>query len=192
MAFEYAYSLDASAVSNIKDFPLDTTGTASTGFNIGFTGLTGGATAYYPRKGDLVFLNAGLLRKSYNLVSPKANGVIEGFEFTGLGQGPTGSQPFDYSAKNASFTADVTSTTKYANGLAKVRVETDSVYRVPLKAGQTATVAMIGGSYGIFTDTITGDQTVDNTQTVNVVVKIVDVDLKTNNVFCMMATNNTF
>lgn len=181
MAFEFAYALDGSSVSTVKDFPLDTVGTSSAGYNVGIANTT------KPRRGDCVFLVAGKMRKQYDVATPKPVGVIEGFEFTGLAD--TGL----YAATNASITADAVNTTKFPNGVAKVRVESDSVYRISPKTGQTVTAAMIGGSYNIFVDTANNnDQQIDTTLSTNACVKVVDVDLAKNKLFVMMVSNNTF
>jgi hypothetical protein len=182
MAFEFAYALDGSSISTIKDFPLDTVGVASSGYNVGIANTT------KPKRGDCVFLNAGKLRKQYDVVTPKAVGVIEGFEFLGLADAGS-----TYAATNASSTFEGTNTTKFPNGVAKVRIETDSVYRVSPKSGQTVTASLIGGSYNIFVDTANGnDQLIDITASTNSVVKVVDVDLAKNKLYVIMATNNTF
>lgn len=154
MSFVFAYNLDGSNTSVVNDFPLDT----ATNYK---TAGTNGVT-----KGDLVFLNAGLLRRTNNVASPKASGVLEGTEFLGLvAQG----QP--YAATNSSFTASAVDNTLYPNGVGKIRRDTTAVYRVPVKAGQTATNANIGVSYGISLDAA-GDQTVDLTNVTNLLVKI--------------------
>jgi hypothetical protein len=182
MAFEFAYSLDGGAVSTIKDFPLDTVGVSSSGYNVGI------ANTIKPRKGDCVFINAGKLRKQYDVVTPKAVGVVEGFEFLGLAD--VGST---YAATNSSFTFGGIDTVKYPNGVAKVRIETDSVYRVSPKSGQTVTAGLIGNSYNIFVDTANNnDQSIDITLSTNSVVKVVDVDIAKNKLYVIMATNNTF
>lgn len=189
MALEFAYSLDGSSVSNVKDFPLDAGGTASSGYNTGISGLTG-TNPYFPKKGDLVYLNAGLLRKSYNVASPKASGIIEGFEYTGIGQAASATNPNNYAAANASNTSSVTNTTKYPNGIAKVRIESDSVYRIPVNAG-TAGNANVGNSYNVVLDT-TGDQKIDLTLSTNPVFKVVDYSPDGKTAFVMMNTNTTF
>jgi hypothetical protein len=175
MAFEYAYSLDGMAVSSIKDFPLDTVTNYQNGV---------GTNGY--KKGDLVYLNGGLVTRTKNQATPKAVGVLEGIAFTGLvAQG----QP--YAAVNSSFTSSSTDMTRNPNGIGKIRVETDSVYRVPVAAGKIATNANVGVAYGISQDA-TGDQTVDITNVANPVVKVVDISKDGTKVFVIMATNNTF
>lgn len=175
MGFVFSYSLDGTAHSDIKDFPLDTLTNYQNG-----TGTNG------YKRGDAVFFNAGLLRRVNNAAGAKAIGVLEGVEFVGLvAQG----QP--YAAANASFTASAVDTTKYPNGIGKVRVETDSVYKVPLKAGQTASNANLGVAYGISVDAA-GNQSVDTTNVANPVVKIVDYTPDKLSVLCIMSTNNTF
>lgn len=178
MPFEFAYSLDSSAVSAIKDFPLDTVTNYQNGV---------GTNGY--KKGDLVFLNAsGLIARSKDAASNKAIGVLEGLTFTGLVQ-----QGQPYAATNSSFTASVTDTTKYPNGLCKIRIESDSVYRVPVKSGQTATNANLGVAYCISQDA-TGDQTIDITKTTagQTLVKVVDYSKDGKFVFVIMASNTTF
>lgn len=158
MAFVFAYSLAGEANGVVKDYALDTAG------NYG----TGGA-----KKGDLVFLSSGLLRKTQAATGTGTSlGVLEGQEFMGLvAQG----QP--YAATNSSFTAQATSTTKYPNGVGKVRADKAlAVYKVPVRqagAVQTATNAHVGSSYNIILDG-NNDQQVDlNLQTASHV-KIVD------------------
>lgn len=175
MAFQFAYSLDGSAVSNVKDFPLDT-----------LANYKSGAGTNDVKKGDGVLLNAGLIRRQANVASPKIIGVVEGVEFTGLvAQG----QP--YAATNSSFTASATDTTRYPNGVVKVRIESDSVYRIPLKTGQTATNANVGVAYGLSLDAA-GDQTVDITNVSNLAVKIVDISKDGKTAFVIVNSNNTF
>lgn len=154
MAFEYAYSLDGKVANPIADLALDTL------VNYKTVGTNG------PTKGDLVFLNAGLLRRVNNVATPKASGVFEGTAFTGLvAQG----QP--YAATNSSFGSSAVDTTNFPNGIGKVRRDPACVYRVPLTAAQTATNANVGTGYGIAISAA-GDQTVDLTNTVNPCVKI--------------------
>jgi hypothetical protein len=91
MAFQFAYTLDGEAASPVKDYALDTAG------NYG----TGGV-----KKGDLVFLNAGLVRKVQAATPANSGlGVIEGQEFLGL---VAPGQP--YAATNTSFTAQAINT----------------------------------------------------------------------------------
>lgn len=175
MAFQFAYSLDSSAISTIKDFPLDTVVNYQNA--VGTNGV---------KKGDLVFLNAGLVRRTTNVATPKAIGIVEGTEFLGLvAQG----QPM--AAVEAAQTAQAVSTTRNPNGVVKVRVESDSVYRVPVKSGQTAAQANVGGQYGISQDAA-GDQTIDLTQVTNILVKVVDYSVDGKTVFVIMSTNTTF
>jgi hypothetical protein len=183
MAFEFAYALDGSTVSNIKDFPLDAVGVSSSGYNIGIANTT------KPKKGDCVFLVSGKMRKQYDVATPKPVGVIEGFEFTGLAQ----AGDYAATAANAGFAVSALDTVKYPNGVAKVRIEADSVYRISPKAGQTVTAGLIGGSYNVFIDTANNNnQQIDITASTNAVVKVVDVDIAKNVLFVMMVSNNTF
>lgn len=153
MAFVFAYALDGNGASPVADLALDTLVNYKTA---GTNGVT---------KGDLVFLNAGLIRRTNNVASPKASGVLEGTEFVGLvAQG----QP--YAATNASNTASAVSTTLFPNGTGKVRRDPAAVYRVPVNSG-TASNANVGVSYGIALDAA-GDQKVDLTNTTNLVVKV--------------------
>jgi hypothetical protein len=175
MAFQFAYSLDGSAVSNIKDFPLDTV-----------ANYKSGAGTNDVKKGDGVLLNAGLIRRQANAASPKIIGVVEGLEFTGL---VASGQP--YAAVNSSFTASATDTTKFPNGVVKVRVESDSVYRIPVTSGQTATNANLGVAYGISLSAA-GDQTVDLTNTTNLAVKVVDRSADGKTVYVVVSSNSTF
>ena len=158
MAFTFAYSLIADGATVVKDYALDTAG------NYG----TGGV-----KKGDLVFLSSGLLRKTQAATATGTSiGVLEGQEFTGLvAQG----QP--YAATNASFNANAVNTTKNPNGVGKVRPDkATSVYKVPVRqagAVQTAANSHIGSSYNIILDA-NNDQQVDlNLQTASHV-KVVD------------------
>jgi hypothetical protein len=154
MAFQFAYALDGEASSIIKDFPLDTTANYGTGGML---------------KGDLVILNAGLLRKATaTTTSGTSLGVTEGKEFTGISQGG------DYAATNSSFTAKVTDTTNFPNGVGKVRIDKSSViFRVPVKSGQTLSNANRGVSYGIFVDA-NNDQQLDTTNTTATLCKVID------------------
>ena len=155
MAFIFAYTLDGDADVTIKDMPLDTTANYGTG------GL---------HKGDLVITNAGLLRKA-GAATPSGTsvGVLEASEFTGLiAQG----QP--YAATNSSFIASAVDTTRYPNGMGKVRLDkTAVVYRVGVKSGQTLTNANLQASYGISVDA-NGDQTLDTTNTTATLAKVID------------------
>lgn len=170
----FAYGLDGDSSNSIKDLPLDTL--------VNYQNAVG-SNGY--KKGDLVYLNAGLLRRSKDIATPpKAIGILEGLEFLGMvGQG----QP--YAATNASVTADAVNTTKYPNGVGKVRIYNDAVYRIPLKAAQTATNANIGVSYGIFQNATTGDQQLDLTNTANPQLKV--VGFSGNNAFVLLNSNPT-
>lgn len=155
MAFEFVYNLEGDTDSAVMDYPLDTLANYQNA--VGTNGVT---------KGDLVVITAGLLKRVKDVVTPKASGVLEGTEFVGLvAQG----QP--YAATNTSFTASAVNSTLFPNGVGKIRREPQSVFRVPVKAGQTAANANIGGSYGIFQDAA-GDQTIDLTSVTNVLVKV--------------------
>ena len=156
MAFQFAYTLDGEAASPVKDFALDTAG------NYG----TGGV-----KKGDLVFLSGGLVRKvQAATVANSGLGVIEGQEFLGL---VAPGQP--YAATNTSFTAQAINTTKNPNGVGKVRADKSSVvYKVPVKSGQTAATANVGTAYGIAVDATTQDQSVDLTVTATAQAKVID------------------
>jgi uncharacterized membrane protein len=155
MAFQFAYTLDGEAASPVKDFALDTAG------NYG----TGGV-----KKGDLVFLSGGLVRKvQAATVANSGLGVIEGQEFVGL---VAPGQP--YAATNTSFTAQAINTTKNPNGVGKVRADkTSVVYKVPVKSGQTAATANVGTAYGIALDG-NNDQSVDLTVTATAQAKVID------------------
>lgn len=158
MAFIFAYDLDGNHASPVVDQALDTPTNYKNG--VGTNGTT---------KGDLVFQAAGLVKRTVNATTPKAIGVVEGTEFLGLvAQG----QP--YAAAKGSFTAQADNTTLYPNGVVKVRRNPTAVYKVALKAGQTATVANRGIAYGISQDAA-GDQTLDTTNTTNVIAKIEDI-----------------
>lgn len=159
MAFVYAYSLDGDAAGVVKDYAMDT----STNY------INGSGSTVAPNKGDLVFLNAGLVRKAVAATaSGSAIGVAEGGEFIGLvAQG----QP--YAATNSSFTASSINTTKNPNGVVKVRNDKAAmVFKVPVNSGSAAN-ANIGVAYGIAV-TGTGDQKVDLTNTTTTHVKVVD------------------
>jgi hypothetical protein len=155
MAFQFAYTLDGEAASPVKDFALDTAG------NYG----TGGV-----KKGDLVFLSGGLVRKvQAATVANSGLGVIEGQEFVGL---VAPGQP--YAATNTSFTAQAINTTKNPNGVGKVRADKSSVvYKVPVKSGQTAATVNVGTAYGIALDG-NNDQSVDLTVTATAQAKVID------------------
>lgn len=171
MAFEFAYALDGAAVSTIKDFPLDTLANYQSG--AGTNGF---------KKGDLVSLNASGKIIRTKAADTKAIGVVEGFEFTGLvAQG----QP--YAATRASFTDSAQDTSKYPNGVVKIRVESDSVYRVPV----SGSAPVLGTAYAIVLDAA-GDQKVNQASVVNPLVKVVDYDASKNVAFVILASNNTF
>lgn len=166
MALEFAYTLDGTDAMEVKDFPLDTWAVAAAGYNAGIA-----ANSAAPKKGDLVYLSGGKLRRAADAAGQKPVGIIEGFEFVGLGGPATLTNPVDNSAANTAFTASVTDTTRYPNGLAKVRTANDAVYRIPVVT--TAGAANVGVAYGI-TIAATGDQSLDLTDTVNTVLKVVD------------------
>lgn len=154
MAFQFAYALNGDGTGVVKDYPLDTVG------NYGAT----------PKKGDLVFLSAGKLRKVVAATpSGSAIGNLEGQEFLGLvAQG----QP--YAATNSSFIANATDATKNPNGVGKVRQDkTASVYKVNAKAATTIGAANIGVAYGIAVDG-NGDQSIDTANTTTTHVRVID------------------
>jgi hypothetical protein len=156
MAFMFAYTLNGDGAGVLKDYPLDTTANYKTG--AGTNDL---------KKGDLVFLSSGLLRRATAATATGLGiGVIEGGEFTGLAGAP-------YTAVNASQTAQVINTSKNPNGVGKVRSDkTASVYKIPVNSG-VATNANIGLSYQIILDAA-GDQKADLTLTTIPVVKVMD------------------
>jgi hypothetical protein len=158
MALVFAYSLDGEHAGAVVDQALDTATNYKNG--VGTNGVT---------KGDLVFQAAGLVKRTINAATPKAIGVVEGTEFLGL---VAPGQP--YAAAKGSFTAQADNTTLYPNGVVKVRRDPSSVYKVPVKAGQAATVANRGIAYGISQDAA-GDQSLDLTQTANALLKIEDI-----------------
>lgn len=173
MAFSFAYSLDGSAVSNVKDFALDTVANYQAG---------SGTNGY--KRGDLVALSAAGKITRANAASTKAIGVVEGFEFTGLvAQG----QP--YAAVRSSFNDSAQDTTKYPNGVVKVRVESDSVFRLPISG--TASSVIIGQAYAIILDAA-GDQKLNQASQANPLVKVIDVDVANAWAFVTNASNNTF
>lgn len=157
MGFQFAYSLDGTSAHPISDMPLDTVANYKTG--------AGTADA---KSGDLVFMNSGLLRRVIaGTGSTNTAGVLEGTEFLGLvAQG----QP--YAATNSSFTAEAVST-KYPNGVGKVRRDKNAVYKVPVGAGQTATNTHLNQSYTIALDAV-GDQTVNLAVQTTPCVKVID------------------
>lgn len=162
MAFVFAYSLDGNHTNAIKDYPLDTAANYNTG--AGTNGV---------KKGDLVFLSGGQLRRATAATATGTGlGIIEGQEFLGLvGAG----QP--YAATNSSFTAETVASNKYPNGVGKVRIDKSaSVYRVPVNqagATQTAANSHIGASFNIILDAA-GDQKVDLNLTTVPTVKVID------------------
>lgn len=155
MAFQYAYALDGTASSNIKDIPLDTTANYKTG-----------AGTNDMKKGDLIFLSAGLARRA-TAATPTGTllGVVEGGEFTGLAGAP-------YTAVNSAFTASITSATKFPNGMCKAHMDKVNVYRVPVNSG-TITNANLGVAYNIILDAA-GDQKLDITLTTVPACKVID------------------
>lgn len=179
MALEFAYSLDGSGISNIKDFPLDVQNSSAAGYNNGITSCAAPA-----KKGDLVYLNAGLLRRCYAAASLKAIGIVEGLEFLGLAQGGL------YAATNANggFAVNAQDITKNPNGVGKVRVESDSVYRITASGALAA--ANVGVSYGVTVNTTTGDQTLNLADTTNAVLKVIDYVGTT--AYVTVSGNNTF
>jgi hypothetical protein len=155
MAFQFAYDLTGDGTSVSKDFSLDTAGNYGTG------GL---------KKGDLVTQVSGLVRRATAATASGTSlGVAEGGEFIGLiAQG----QP--YAAVNSSFTASAINTTKNPNGVVKVRNnKATSVFKAPVKAGQTAANVNLAVSYGIFVDA-NNDQQVDLTNTTATLAKVLD------------------
>lgn len=158
MAFEFAYSLDATVTAVVKDLPLDTAANYKTS---GTNGVT---------KGDLVFQSSGLLRRN-GATTGAGVGVLEGQEFVGL---VAAGQP--YAATNTSFTASAIDTTKNPNGVGKVRMDKAAVYRVPVYqsgAVQTAANTHLGLSYALGIDAA-GDQKIDLNTVANASVKVVD------------------
>jgi hypothetical protein len=98
-------------------------------------------------------------------------GVLEGGEFLGL---VASGQP--YAATKSSFLDSASDTSRYPNGVGKVRVDKAAVYRVAVNtAGATdfATNAHIGQSYTIALDAA-GDQTVDLNVQTTPCVKVID------------------
>jgi hypothetical protein len=184
MALEFARTLDGSDGMQIQDFALDTWAVAAAGYN---QGITGNSAA--PKKGDLVYLSAGKLRRCADAAGQEPIGIIEGFEFVGLGGPATATNPVDNSAVNAAFTASVTDTTRYPNGVAKVRTANNAVYRIPVVT--TAGLANVGIAYGI-TVAATGDQSLDLTETTNTVVKVVDYSKDGKTAYVVPVTNPTF
>lgn len=157
MAFLFAYTLTGDSANVIKDVPVDTAGNFAVANR---------------KKGTLVKMVAGLAQAAGTGAAGVGGiGVMEGEEFTGLiAQG----QP--YAAKNTSFTASITDTTAFPNGMVKVRMDKTSVYKV--KGSVAAANSHIGGQYGI---TLTaGDQTVNIADTTNKVVTVVGVDIPNN------------
>ena len=109
MAFEFAYSLNGNLAPVVKDLPLDTLTNYQNG-----TGTNG------VKRGDLVFLNNGLVRRT-GATTGQAVGVVQGKEFMGLV-----AQGQEYAAANSSFTAEALNTTKYPNGVVKVNMDNDT------------------------------------------------------------------
>jgi hypothetical protein len=175
MSLEFAYSLDGSAVSNIKDFALDTAANYK---------AAGGTNDV--KKGDLIYLDAttGLVRRT-GATTNKAIGVLEGTEFLGL---VASGQPF--AATNASLTASAVDTTRYPSGVAKIRTESDSVYRIPVNTG-TVTNANLGKAYGVILDAA-GDQKLDTSNVTQTVLKVIDFSKDGKTAFVMMSSNTTF
>lgn len=162
MAFQFAYTLGGDSGVAAYDFPLDTAANYKTG--AGTNDL---------KKGDLVFLSGGLLRRAIATTGNVTLGVAEGGGFTGL---VAAGQP--YAATNSAFTAEVIDTTKNPNGIAKVRTDKTVVYKVPVQQTgiTTATNAHIGQSYTIALDAA-GDQTVDLDVQTTPCVKVLDRSL---------------
>lgn len=163
MAFIMAYSMTGDLASPIKDLPLDT----NTNYLNGASGVTA------PKKGDLVMMTAsGLVKRCKAGAIGAGNaiiGVLESKEFMGLvAQG----QP--NAAVNSSFASEALNTTKFPNGVGKVRMDKQVVYKVALKAAAADPVLNL--AYGIAVDGTTGDQTVDTADTTNTYVTIVDYD----------------
>src|SRR5881392_2745833 len=118
MAFQYVYSLDGDNISSISDLPLDTAANYKVTAGAGTNGVT---------KGDLVFQTAGLLRRN-GTATGAGIGVLVGQEFLGL---VASGQP--YAAVKSSFLDSASDTTRYPNGVGKVRIDKASnVYRVPV------------------------------------------------------------
>jgi hypothetical protein len=173
MAFSFAYSLDGSGVSSIQDFALQTTTLYK---------ASAGTNDY--KRGDLVALDATGKLVRANAASTKAIGILEGQEFLGLvAQG----QP--YAAARSSFNDSAQDTTKYPNGVGKVRVESDSVYRVPISG--TAASVIVGAAYNIILDAA-GDQKLNQALQTVPLVKVVDVDVANAIAYVTMNSNNTF
>jgi hypothetical protein len=173
MAFSFAYSLDGSGISSIQDFALNTVALYQSG---------SGTNGY--KKGDLVALDATGKVIRANAASTKAIGVVEGFEFLGL---VASGQP--YAATRASFNDSSQDTTKYPNGVVKVRVETDTVYRLPISG--TASSVIVGAAYNIILDAA-GDQKLNQALQTVPLVKVVDVDVPNAIAYVTMSSNNTF
>jgi hypothetical protein len=161
MAFQYAYSLDGASSSTVKDYALDTA-----------TNYKTGAGTNDMKKGDLVFLNAGLVRRATAATATGTSlGVVEGGEFLGIATAGT-----TYAATNSSFTASSIDTTRNPSGVTKVRIDKADIYRVPVnQAGalQTATTTQIGVSFNIILDAA-GDQKVDLNLSTVPTVKVID------------------
>jgi hypothetical protein len=156
MALVYAYSLGG-GISTVVDFPLDTVANYK---------VTAGAGTNDVTKGDPVFLNAGLVRRAGSATA-KLQGVVEGIEFTGLAQAGA------YAATNSSFNSHVVDTTNFPSGVAKVRIDADAVYKVPVTGG-TAGNANIGTAYNIGL-TAAGDASVNIGATTTPILKVIGV-----------------
>lgn len=153
--FVYSYTLPGDATSVVVDLPLDTLTNYKNA--VGTNGYT---------KGDAVTTAAGLLKRSKDgATPPKITGVLEGIEFLGLADGGT------YAATNASFNASAIDPVAFPNGVGKVRMDSNAVYRVPVRTGVAAN-ANLQVSYGLFQDA-TGDQTVDLANVANAQVKVI-------------------
>lgn len=157
MAFQFAYDLTGDATSVVKDFPLDTLANYGTGGQ---------------KKGDLVTQVAGLVRKATAATtSGTAIGASEGGEFTGL---VAAGQPYAPTNANAGFNPNAINSAKNPNGVVKVRNnKATSVFKAPVKVGQTAANANLNVAYGIFVDA-NQDQQVDLTNTTATLVKVLD------------------
>jgi hypothetical protein len=269
MALEFAYSLDGYASSAVKDMPLTATATynASAGTNA-------------PKKGDAVSFVGGTGSTAGFVIRTKSSdtksiGIIEGFEFGGLGQGGsyaatsasgtnesqgaqllgvqatavgatgvvtlsaatniaagtviyfgtalgslTANTPYYVSSGAANGTSitvtalsapetalsGVTTASsqtiavyaalnpKFPFGVAKVRVESDSVYRIPVnQAGtiKTATQAHVGQSFQLVLDSA-GDQTLNLNATANGTFKVVDVSKDGKTAYVIISSNASF
>lgn len=155
MAFTYAYSLGG-GFSTVVDFPLDTVANYK---------VTAGAGTNDVKKGDPAFqFTNGLTRRAVPATT-KLTGVVEGVEFTGLANGGV------YAATNSSFNAHAVDATNFPNGVVKVRVDNDAVYKIPVTGG-TASNANLGIGYAIALDAA-GDASVNIGSTTNPLVKVI-------------------